>query len=110
MSLINEYCDRIASFMWGPFTLILIIGIGIYLTFITGFFQMFNCKDIFKNTIGSIAKKSKKAIENVNCYSIKHVYYLLDNIKDKFVGFCYDAEHHHLYNLIDYLLSICTII
>lgn len=66
MSLINEYCDRIASFMWGPFTLILIIGIGIYLTFITGFFQMFNCKDIFKNTIGSIAKKSKKDSKGIS--------------------------------------------
>ena len=42
--------------------------------------------------------KVKIAIENVDCYSIKHVYYLLDNIKDKSVGFCYDVGHHHLYN------------
>ncbi len=47
-----------------------------------------------------IAKKNKVkiAIENVDPYSIKHVYYLLDNIKDKSVGFCYDVGHHHLYN------------
>lgn len=47
-----------------------------------------------------VAKKYKVriAIENVDCYSIKHVYYLLDNIKDKSVGFCYDVGHHHLYN------------
>ena len=47
-----------------------------------------------------VAKRNKVkiAIENVDCYSIKHVYYLLDNIKDKSVGFCYDVGHHHLYN------------
>ncbi len=47
-----------------------------------------------------VAKKNnvKIAIENVDYYSIKHVYYLLDNIKDKSVGFCYDVGHHHLYN------------
>ncbi len=66
MSLITEYCDRIASFMWGPFTLIFIIGIGIYLTVITGFFQIFNCKDIFKNTIGSITKKNKKDSKGIS--------------------------------------------
>ena len=33
----------------------------------------------------------KIAIENVDCYSIKHGYYLRDNIKDKSVGFCYDS-------------------
>lgn len=40
----------------------------------------------------------KIAIENVDCYSIKHVQYLLDNFKDESVGFCYDVGHHHLYN------------
>ena len=47
-----------------------------------------------------VAKKNnvKIAIENIDCYSIKHVYYLLDNIKDESLGFCYDVGHHHLYN------------
>lgn len=66
MSLINEYCDKIASFMWGPFTLILIIGIGIYLTVITGFFQIFNFKDVCKNTIGSITKKNKNNSKGIS--------------------------------------------
>ena len=66
MNLINEYCDKIASIMWGPFTLILIIGIGIYLTVITGFFQIFNFKDILKNTIGSITKKNKKDFKGIS--------------------------------------------
>lgn len=48
----------------------------------------------------SVAKKNnvKIALENVDCYSFEHLCYLLDNIKDEFVGFCYDIGHHHLYN------------
>lgn len=47
-----------------------------------------------------VAKRNrvKIAIENVDLYSIKHIYYLLDNINDKSLGFCYDVGHHHLYN------------
>lgn len=47
-----------------------------------------------------VAKKNnvKIAIENIDLYSIKHVDYLLDNINDKNLGFCYDVGHHHLYN------------
>ena len=66
MDLINEYCGKIASFMWGPVTLILIIGIGIYLTFVTGFFQIFNCKDIFKNTIGSLSTKNQREAKGIS--------------------------------------------
>lgn len=40
----------------------------------------------------------KIAIENLDCCSIKHLCYLLDNFKDENVGFCYDVGHHHIYN------------
>ncbi len=66
MNFINEICDKVASFMWGPFTLILIIGIGIYLTFANGFFQILNCKDIFRNTIGSLTRKKKKDSKGIS--------------------------------------------
>lgn len=66
MDFINDICDKVASFMWGPFTLILIIGIGIYLTFANGFFQIFYCKDIFKNTIGSLTRKKKKDSKGIS--------------------------------------------
>ena len=66
MNFINEICDKVASFMWGPFTLILIIGIGIYLTFANGFFQILNCKDIFKNTIGSLTRKKQKDSKGIS--------------------------------------------
>ena len=54
-----------------------------------------NFKHILK-----VAKKNKVkiALENIDCYSMKHLYYILDNIKDKYLGFCYDVGHHHLYN------------
>ncbi len=46
------------------------------------------------------AKKNgvKLAVENIDCYSLKHVCYLLNHVKDDHFGFCYDAGHHHLYN------------
>ncbi len=66
MNFINEICDKVASFMWGPFTLILIIGIGIYLTFANGFFQILNCKDIFRNTIGSLTRKKEKDSKGIS--------------------------------------------
>ena len=66
MDFINEMCDNVASFMWGPFTLILIIGIGVYLTFATGFFQISNCKDVFKNTIGSLTIKKQKDSKGIS--------------------------------------------
>ena len=40
----------------------------------------------------------KIAMENTDYYSDKHLKYLLKNIKDESVGFCYDVGHHHLYN------------
>ena len=55
-----------------------------------------NCmKEILK-----VAKKHnvKIALENIDGYSTKHLFYLLDNIKDSNLGFCYDVGHHHLYN------------
>ena len=53
----------------------------------------------FKKVL-QVAKKNKVkiAIENIDLYSIAHVYYLLDKIDDKNLGFCYDVGHHHLYN------------
>lgn len=37
------------------------------------------------------------ALENLDKPSIKHFKYVMENIKDKNLGFCYDAGHHQLY-------------
>ncbi len=54
MDFINDFFDQLSSLLWGPFTLVFIIGVGIYFTVATGFFQIFHFKDILKNTIGSL--------------------------------------------------------
>ena len=54
-----------------------------------------------------VAKKHnvKIALENLDRYSCKLLNYLLKNIKDENLGFCYDCGHHHLYNPKDDLLK-----
>ncbi len=39
----------------------------------------------------------KLALENLDKPSFKHFKYVIDNIKDENLGFCYDAGHHQLY-------------
>lgn len=41
--------------------------------------------------------KVKIALENLDKLSYKHFVYVMDNIKDKNLGFCYDCGHHQLY-------------
>lgn len=55
------------NFLWGPCTIALILGVGIYITVFTGFFQIFNVKDILKNTIGSI-KKDEKSSDGISSF------------------------------------------
>ncbi len=52
------------------------------------------------NKILKVAKKHnvKIAIENIDLFSFKNFKYILDNISDPYLGFCYDVGHHHLYN------------
>lgn len=53
----------------------------------------------FKKVLDAAKKNNVKiAIENMDRDSIKHFFYILDNINDENLGFCYDAGHHHLYN------------
>ncbi len=56
MELISNMIEVCRSFLWGPFTIFLIVGVGIYITIATGFFQIFHAKDVVKNMIGSVKK------------------------------------------------------
>lgn len=47
---------QVNQFVWGPVTLAILIGFGLYMTIKTGFFQFTNAKDIAQNTIGSLGK------------------------------------------------------
>ena len=55
VELIN---GEINSIVWGAFGLILLVGTGILLTFMTKFFQVTHIGHWFKQTIGSVFKKS----------------------------------------------------
>lgn len=59
-TIISSFIDltnTIGSFLWGPWTQLFLIGIGIYLTLGTGFYQVRKFGYIMKNTVGKIFKK-----------------------------------------------------
>ena len=51
--------EAISSFVWGIPMLVLIIGVGLYLSFRTGFVQIFQFRYAMKNTIGKAFSKQK---------------------------------------------------
>lgn len=56
IALINS---KVNSFVWGPVMLALLVGTGIYITFKTGFLQIFKIKLWIKETFGALAKKEE---------------------------------------------------
>lgn len=57
MDFIMELNGTINSFVWGPPMLFFIVGIGIYLTFRTGFFSILKLGYVLKNTFLKIFSK-----------------------------------------------------
>ena len=57
MELITQVNDSVNGFVWGMFGLILLIGTGILMTVLTGFFQVTRIKHWFKHTLGSLFSK-----------------------------------------------------
>ena len=62
MEIITQVNNSINSFVWGMFGLVLLIGTGILMTVLTGFFQISHIKHWFKHTLGSLF--SKKVISH----------------------------------------------
>lgn len=58
LNSIKEINDAINKVVWGEEALVLLVGTGILMTFLTKFFQVSHIGHWFKNTIGSIFKKS----------------------------------------------------
>jgi AGCS family alanine or glycine:cation symporter len=58
--------NRVNEFVWGPVTLFVLLGLGLYITVQTGFFQFANAKDIAINTIVSIFKGDIKSTDSGN--------------------------------------------
>ncbi|MDK2801890.1 MAG: sodium:alanine symporter family protein [Oscillospiraceae bacterium] len=60
MNIIEKFIEVIYKIISGPYILLFLLIIGIYITFKTSFIQIFKLGDIWKETIGSLLKKSKK--------------------------------------------------
>ncbi len=59
----QDIIGKIGSFLWGPPMIIAIIGCGLYLTLKSGFFSFRYIGHVFKNTLGTMAKKESKEKE-----------------------------------------------
>ncbi len=57
MEIITQVNDSVNGFVWGMFGLALLIGTGILMTVLTGFFQVSHIGHWFKNTLGSLFSK-----------------------------------------------------
>ena len=57
MEIITQVNDSINGFVWGMFGLILLIGTGILMSVLTGFFQVSHIKHWFQKTLGSLFTK-----------------------------------------------------
>ena len=57
MEIITQVNNSINGFVWGMFGLVLLIGTGILMTSVTGFFQVSRIGHWFKHTLGSMFTK-----------------------------------------------------
>ena len=57
MEIITQVNNSVNSFVWGMFGLVLLIGTGILMTVVTGFFQVSRIRHWFKHTVGSLFTK-----------------------------------------------------
>ena len=51
----------ITEFLWGTPLMILMVGVGLYLTIGTGFFQIRRFGTVLKKTIGEVFQKENEA-------------------------------------------------
>lgn len=58
----TDIIQKINNILWGPATIILILGCGLFFTLKTGFFQIQYFKNIFSETIFSKQKNKKSSI------------------------------------------------
>lgn len=58
MELINELNGRVNDWVWGPYMVFLLVGVGLYLSIRLGFLQVFRFRYIYKHTIGKAFAKA----------------------------------------------------
>lgn len=57
-----EQLSQLFEFLWGGPLFLCVIGIGFYFTVRLKFFQIINLKEIYRNTIGTLAEKINKTL------------------------------------------------
>jgi AGCS family alanine or glycine:cation symporter len=60
-----EFLTNLMEFLWGMPLMILMVGIGLYLTIRSGFFQFTHIRYIYRNTIATLFGKNKRDLSNV---------------------------------------------
>lgn len=60
MDKIESIVSAVNGAIWGPFSVFILMMIGVYLTFKTGFVQIAHPKFLWDNTLGSLIKSDKK--------------------------------------------------
>lgn len=60
---IIEFASKIANLLWGPWTMVFIGFVSVYLTIRSGAFQFTKFGTIMKNTIGKMFKKQENSLE-----------------------------------------------
>lgn len=66
LSWLEEYSDKINQIIWGPLMLLLLLGIGVYITVRTNFFQLTKWKPIWKFIICSLFEKKKDSQKSIS--------------------------------------------
>lgn len=61
----DKICE-ITEFLWGVPLIILMVGVGLYLTVGTGLFQLTGIRRWWKNTVGEIFSKGQKSVTKAN--------------------------------------------
>lgn len=61
VELVERGNELVNQFVWGPVMLAVLLGLGVYLSIRTGFFQLTKFHLAMKTTIGSLFHKQKKA-------------------------------------------------
>lgn len=68
MKTIEVFMKELANLVWGPATIFIFLGVGLYLTVLFGFFQFTHFKHVFKITFGSFFSKSKTSSVGVSAF------------------------------------------
>lgn len=66
LEIITDINKKVNDVVWGPVMLVLLVGTGIYLSFGTGFLQVFKFGHMWKNTIGTLFKKERDSKKTGN--------------------------------------------